>query len=145
MFSGASFTSKSANKASLAAGTVQLSSSTSQAIIAETSGLKPGDSRKGTITITNKGDVASGLTLSATGLTGSALAAVIDLKVDEVTDTTTQKWSGKLSSFESLSLGSLGASASRTFQLTLSWPEASNSPALQAASTSLTFVWSGSA
>ena len=57
MFSGASFSSKSANSASLAAGSVQLSSSKpNQAIVAAT-GMKPGDSREGTITIGNEGDV----------------------------------------------------------------------------------------
>ena len=39
------------------------------------------------------------MTLKATGLTGTALAAVIDLKIEDVTSGTTQKWSGKLGSF----------------------------------------------
>jgi spore coat-associated protein N len=147
MFSGARFASKSANTASLVAGSIQLSSSApNQAIVAETSGLEPGDSRKGSISITNKGSVPASVALKATGLTGTALAAVIDLRIEEVDGTTTtQKWSGKLGTFTTLDLGSLGASSTQTYQFTLSWPEASNSASLQGASTSLTFQWSGSA
>ena len=147
MFSGASFSSKSANSASLVAGSIQLSSSApNQAIVAETSGLEPGDSRKGTISITNKGDVPGSISLKASGLTGTALAAVIDLKIEEVVgETATQKWSGKLNTFTTLDLGSLGAGLTQTYRFALSWPEASNSPSLQGTSTSLTFQWSGSA
>lgn len=143
MFSGASFSSKSANKASLAAGSIKLSSSTASAIV-NASGMEPGAAREGTIKIGNEGDVAGTVTLTASGLTGTALAAVIDLKVDDVTSGATQKWSGKLGSFTSLALGSFEAGATRTYRLTLSWPSASDAASLQGASSSLTFNWSGS-
>src|SRR4051794_28061553 len=85
MFSGASFTSKSANSASLAAGSIQLSSSLPNQAIVAASEMKPGDSRQGTISIGNQGDVAGTVTLGASGLTGAALAAVIDLTVEDTT------------------------------------------------------------
>lgn len=144
MFSGASFTSKSANKAALAAGSVQLSSSLPNQAIVSATGMEPGASREGTIKIGNQGDVAGNVTLKASGLTGTALAAVIDLKIEDVTSGTSQKWSGKLGSFTSLSLGIFAAESSRSYRFTLSWPSASNSASLQGASTSLTFEWSGS-
>ena len=144
MFSGASFSSKSANKASLAAGSVQLSSSKPNQAIVAAAGMEPGVSREGTIKIGNEGDVAGTVTLKATGLTGTALAAVIDLKVEDVTSGTTQKWSGKLGSFTSLALGSFRREHARTYRFTLSWPSASDEASLQGASTSLTFQWSGS-
>lgn len=143
MFSGASFSSKSANKASLAAGSVKLSSSKSEAIVSA-SGMEPGASREGTIKIGNEGDVAGTVTLTSSGLSGTALAAVIDLKVDDVTSGTTQKWSGKLGSFTSLALGSFEAGATRTYRFTLSWPSTSNAASLQGASSSLNFNWNGS-
>jgi hypothetical protein len=140
MFSGASFSSKSANSASLAAGSIKLSSSKpNQAIVAAT-GMRPGDSRQGTIEIGNEGDVAGDVTLETTGLTGTALAAVIDLKIEEGA---TAKYSGKLGSFTSLSLGSFAANSTHTYKFTLSWPAASNSASLQGTSTSLAFKWSG--
>jgi hypothetical protein len=144
IFSGASFTSKSANTASLVAGSIQLSSSAPNQAIVAASGMRPGDSRQGTINIGNQGDVVGTVTLKANGLTGTALAAVIDLKVEDTTEKPTPLWSGKLGSFSSVSLGTFAAGATRTFRFTLSWPPASNEASLQGASTSLTFQWNGS-
>jgi spore coat-associated protein N len=143
MFSGASFSSKSANSASLVAGSIQLSSSAPNQAIVVASEMKPGDSRQGTISIGNQGDVAGTVTLNASGLTGAALAAVIDLKVEDTTEKSIQKWSGKLGAFSSVSLGTLAAGTTRSYRFTLSWPAASNEASLQGASTSLTFQWSG--
>ena len=84
------------------------------------------------------------MTLKATGLTGTALAAVIDLKVEDMTGGTTQKWSGKLGSFSSVDLARSRPASTRTYRFTLSWPAASDEASLQGASTSLTFQWSGS-
>jgi hypothetical protein len=145
IFSGATFTSKSANSASLAAASIQLSSSAPNQAIVAAAGMQPGDSRQGTISIGNQGSASGTVTLRSAGLTGTALAAVIDLKVEDTTGGgSTQKWSGKLGSFGSVALGSFAAGTTRTYKLTLSWPSASNEAALQGASTALTFQWSGS-
>jgi len=144
MFSGAGFSSKSANSASLTAGSIKLSSTLPNQAIVAASGMKPGDSRQGTVKIGNEGNVAGTVTLEAFGLTGAALAAVIDLKVEDATGKASQLWSGKLGSFTSLALGSFAASTTRIFRFTLSWPSLSNEASLQAASTSLTFQWNGS-
>jgi spore coat-associated protein N len=145
MFSGASFSSKSANSASLATGSIQLTSSAQgQEIVSSATGMKPGQSKEGTITISNKGGVAGTVTLTASGLTGTALASVIDLKIEDITKTATQKWSGKLSAFSSLSLGSFAAEEARKYRFTLSWPSAASEASLQGTATSLTFKWSGS-
>lgn len=141
IFSGANFSSKSANSASLAAGSVQLSSSApGQAIVAAT-GMKPGGSNEGTISIGNQGDVAGTVTLRAAGLTGSTLAAVITLRVDDITGSTSKKYEGKLSAFSSLSLGSFSAGTTRKYRFTLSWPEASSEASLQGSSTALGLQW----
>lgn len=146
IFSGASFTSKSANSASLAAASIQLSSSVPNQAIVAASGMRPGESRQGTITIGNKGTAPGIFTLKSAGLSGTALAAVIDLKVEDTTGGgSTQVWSGKLGSFSSVDLGSFAAAASRSYRLTLSWPAASDEASLQGASTSLSFQWAGSA
>lgn len=147
MFSGAKFSSRSANSASLAAGSFQLTSSkpSSEAIVSATE-MRPGQSREGTITLGNKGDGIATVSVKAAGLTGTTLAAAIDLTIDDTTSGT-QKWSGKLSAFSaagSVALGSIATSASRSYRITLSWPSASNSVSLQGTSTSLTFQWSGS-
>ncbi|HEX6687085.1 MAG TPA: hypothetical protein VF085_00295 [Solirubrobacterales bacterium] len=144
IFSGASFTSKSANSASLAAGSVQLSSSAPNQAIVAASGMKPGDSREGTINIGNQGDVAGSVNLKATGLTGTALAAAITLKVEDITSGTSKKYEGKLGSFSSVSLGSFVAGTTHKYRFTLSWPSTSDEASLQGASTSLAFQWVGS-
>lgn len=144
IFSGASFTSKSANSASLATASIQLGSSAANQAIVAASGMRPGDSRQGTIAIANKGAAAGAVSLKAAGLTGSALAAAIDFKLEDVTGGgSAQKWSGKLGAFESADLGSFAAGSTREYRFTLSWPSASNEASLQGASTSLTFQWSG--
>ncbi len=143
MFSGAKFTSRSANSAALSTGAIQLTSSTSQAIVASTAGLKPGESREGTITIGNKAGVPGTVTLTPSGLTGTTLAAVIDLKIEDVTSGASQKWSGTLGSFPGLDLGSFAAEESRKYRFTLSWPAASNEASLQGTSTSVEFEWNG--
>lgn len=145
MFSGARFTSRSANTASLVTGSVQLSSTKpNEATIVSATGMKPGESRSGTVTIGNEGNVTGTVSLNMTGLSGTALAAVIDFKLEDVTGgVTAQKWSGKLGAFPGIGLGNFAANEKRDYRLTFSWPSASNEAALQGASTSLTFQWSG--
>lgn len=146
IFSGASFTSKSANSASLATASIQLSSSAANQAIVAASGMKPGDTRQGTIAIGNEGGAAGTVVLKASGLRGSALAAAIDFKLEYVSGGGgVQKWSGKLGSFSSVDLGSFGPASTREYRFTLSWPSAANDAALQGASTSLTFQWHGTA
>jgi spore coat-associated protein N len=145
IFSGATFTSKSANSASLAAASIQLSSSAPNQAIVAAGGMRPGDSRQGTISIGNDGTAADTVTLRATGLTGTALAAALDLEVEDTTGGgSIQKWSGKLGSFGSVGLGSFAAASTRTYRITLSWPAALDEASLQGASTSFSFRWSGS-
>lgn len=141
MFSGARFTSKSSNSASLGAASVQLSSTMPNQAIISASGMEPGDSSQGTISIGNQGDVAGTVTLEATGLTGTALAAVLDLRIDDVTGGTTKKWSGDLDEFSQVSLGSFSAGATRKYKFTLSWPSGSDGASLQGASTVLGLQW----
>ena len=76
MFSGASFSSRSANKTSLAAGSVQLSNSLAGKAILKAEGMKPGQSKEGAVEIGNEGDVPEKVTLKATGISGSIVRGV---------------------------------------------------------------------
>ena len=145
MFSGAKFTSKSANSASLGGGSLQLSSSKPDQAIVSASQMKPGQSSEGTINIGNPGEASGTVTLKAAGLSGTALASVLDLKVEDTTGGgSSQRYSGKLASFSSTDLGSFAAGTTRTYRFVLSWPEASKEASLQGTSTSLTLQWVGS-
>jgi hypothetical protein len=145
MFSGAKFTSRSANTASLVTGSIQLSTTKpNDATIVSAVGMKPGESRSGTIAIGNEGGVAGTVSLNASGLTGTVLAAVIDFKLEDITGgVTTQKWSGKLGVFPGVNLGNFAVNEKREYRLTLSWPSGSNEAALQGTTTALIFQWSG--
>lgn len=147
MFSGASFSSKSANSGSLAAGSIQLTSTkANQAIVEGVSAMEPGDSASGTVSIGNQGTVPAKVSLRASSLSGTALAAVLDLKIEDTTGKATQVWSGKLSAFTSgVELSQFGASETRKYLITLSWPAASNSSSLQGVSTSFSLQWSATA
>lgn len=141
MFSGARFSSKSTNSASLAAASVQIGSTMpNQAIVAAT-GMEPGGSSQGTISISNDGDVAGTVTLKASGLTGAVLADVVELRIDDVTGSTSKKWSGKLDTFSQLSLGSFAVDATRKYRFTLSWPSSADEASLQGTSTSVALKW----
>jgi hypothetical protein len=145
LFSGATFNSKSANSASLAAASVRLSSSAPNQAIVAAAGMRPGDSRQGTIVIGNEGTAAAVVSLRASGRSGAALAGAIDLEIEDATGGgPIPKWSGKLGSFDSLALGGFPAGTSRTYRFTLSWPAAAAEASLQGTSTTLTFRWSGS-
>jgi len=144
MFSGARFTSKSSNSSSLAADSIQLSSTKPNQAIVGASNMEPGDSAEGTIGIGNPAGVAGTVTLSSTGLTGTTLASVLELRIDDTTSGTSKKWSGKLDTFSSVSLGSFAAGTTRSYKLTLSWPSASDESSLQGTSASLGLQWTGS-
>lgn len=146
LLSGASFTSHSQNPARLTAGSLQLSSSKPGQSIVGASGMVPGDSRVGSISIVNEGDVAGNVTLGLDELveSGSAkLSAVLELTVQDVTGTPVQLWSGKLGTLGSVEVGSFAPSQNREFRFTLAWPPGSTDPGLQGATTSFAFEWVG--
>lgn len=147
-FSGASFTSNTNNTSSLAAGSVTVTNSKADQAVLDGSNMRPGQSRQGTLTITNSGSLSAAYTLTSTGLTDTpaspALSATLDLKVEDITGSAVTLYNNKLGSFSQVSLGTFAASAAKTYRFTLSWPSASPNTALQNAQSSLTFQWKGS-
>jgi hypothetical protein len=145
-FSGASFTRASRAGASLAAGTVGLTLSRGGQALLSASGMSPGSTVTGSETLTSTGNLPTTVKLSATGLadvpSSSGLSGVL---VVTATDHATgaQLWSGTLAALASggASLGTLGAGAARTIDLTLNWPGSARNAALQGATTSFGFQW----
>lgn len=146
-FSDAAFTAAAtANPGtSYAAGTVQVTNSKAGSQIADTSGMRPGQSRQGTVQVTNSGTVGATFSLQATGLTDNpsspALSSVMDLKVENITGSAQTVYDGKLGSFSQAALGSFTPGEARTYRFTYSWPAADTNPALQGATTSSSFRW----
>lgn len=155
--SGASFTARTSNSVSLAAGAVTAVNSPSGTAIVSASGMRPGQTRQGDLALTNTGDLPAGYVLASSGLSDSpaspALSATLDLTVSDVTGNPASPpvvYSGKLGSFSTQSLDgdpSTGAvdkftaGQARTYRFLLSWPSGSTDPGLQGASSSLTFKW----
>jgi hypothetical protein len=145
LFSGAKLATQTSNLVLTASGILKMANPNAGAAILSASGLKPGDTRSGTLSISNNGTVGGGYQLSASGLSDTpsspALSQTLNLTVDDITGTPTNLYSGTLAGFSQTSLGSFTAGQSRTYRFQLSWPSGSTNPALQGAQTSVTFNW----
>jgi hypothetical protein len=155
--SGASFTARTSNTVSVAAGAVTAVNSPSGTAIVSAGSMRPGQTRQGDLALTNSGDLPASYVLVSSGLTDSpstpALSATLDLTVSDVTGNPGNPpvvYSGKLGSFSTGSLDGdpstgavdkFSAGQTRTYRFLLSWPSGSTDPGLQGASTSLTFKW----
>jgi hypothetical protein len=109
------------------------------------SGLAPGGSRSGEVTVTNVGDAAGAFVLSASDLvdTAAPLSTVLDLAIEDVTAGRTV-YDGPLDELTPVDLGSLAQNEARRYRFTVSFPSAGSDEAdnaFQGASSSVTFVW----
>jgi hypothetical protein len=141
--SGALFARSSANPGNaFAAGTLALTNSKNGAVVVSATGLMPGGSATGTLTVATSGNVSSVVTLTGTD-DNSALAQALSLKIEDVTSTAQTLWSGTMSDFSSLSLGSFSVGASKSYRFTVTFPAANASSSLLNASTSMTLRFTG--
>lgn len=146
LLSGANLATQTSNPVTSASGILKMANPSAGAAILSASGMKPGDTRSGTLSITNNGTVAGSYQLTASGLSDTpaspALSQTLNLTVDDITSgPATNLYAGTLAAFSQATLGSLPASQARTYRFQLSWPSGSSSPLLQGAQTSVTFNW----
>jgi spore coat-associated protein N len=125
--SGATFTSTSANAGNIVtAGVLSQANSKAPGAVLNVSGLAPGHSDSGTVTITNTGDVAGVFTLGKSDVVDSdaanPLSSKLDLVVTDVT-TSTPVYSGKLGAMGARPAGTLAPGASRTYDFTVTFPD----------------------
>jgi len=122
-------------------GTLLHSNSQDGSVVIAASNMAPGDSSVGTMTITGGGTVAGRYTLAATGLvdvpSSPSLSDALKLTVEDRTGTPVTLYSGPMSGFSSVSMGTIAVGATRTYRLTLAYPAGTNAAALQGASSSL--------
>jgi hypothetical protein len=147
VFTGASFNWRSANPVNrMGAGTLAFTNSKDGAAIVSVTGLLPGQSSIGTMTLTAGGDQTGRYTLSCTALvdlpSGTTLSTALTMKIEDITGTAVTVYNGTAAAFTSVSLGSLAPAAVKTYRFTVTFPTASATPALQGASTSLTVRFS---
>jgi spore coat-associated protein N len=156
--SGADFTSATANPSNtFSAGSLSQSNSKDNAAILTASGLKPGGTATGSVTIANTGSIPGTFTLSKSNLTNPVLGPASEKLSDQldllIKDGTTTVYTGKLGAMGSLPLdgdtvaagvqqfGASGApTATHTYAFTVTLPAATGN-AYQGTSTSVQFDW----
>jgi hypothetical protein len=135
------FTDSSESTAAISAGDLVYDLAPTTAIV-DTSGMKPGDTRGGVVTVTNR--KSSGrFTLGFSGIGSGTLASTLQLTVKKTSGTTSLTlYSGPLASVPTLDLGSIATAGSATLNFTYAWPADAKDPALQGQSIPLVLEWS---
>jgi hypothetical protein len=134
-----------------AAGAFEISNSGDGSPIFAATGIAPGDSVKGKVTIEDPGSVPVALKLQrgeltdAVGAGGMALSGRLQLTVADVTDAEAPRtlYTGPLDSMGDQEAGELKPGASRIYEFVATLPESSsgNQNALQGASTTIAYSW----
>ena len=147
--SGASYAAGSVNSANVfVAGDLAHANDKNGQVMIVANGLEPGASRQGTMTLTGTGTVAGAFTLSASSLVDvpaiPALSGELDLTIEDITGTPTTLFDeGAVSDFDSAPLGTIAPGATRTYRITLTYPDGTNDSALQGATMTLVMQVSG--
>ncbi len=144
-FSFGVFSSSSANpENTFSSGTMSQTSSRDNEAVLSASGMVPGDTVAGTVSITNEGDASGDFTLSATDLVdrpgpqGGNLSEVLLLTIADST-LPDPVYDGPLDEFDSVQLGTWEPGEERTFEFVVNFAEGDNRYAQSSAS--VTFVW----
>ena len=149
VFSGASFTSGSTNPGdAFTAGTLSHVNSKSGQVVLSASGLRPGQSSSGSLTITGAGDLSARYSIDVASLVdmpaSPALSGVLRLTIDDMTSgAAVQEWSGLVSSLGTVTLDTIAPGAVRTYRFTLDFPTATAVSGLQDAAMTLRLRFTG--
>jgi hypothetical protein len=129
------------------AGSLALVNSKGGTAVISASGLMPGGSATGSLTITVQGNYTAAVTLTNAGISDTpsspALSQALSLLVEDITGTAQTLWSGTMSTLSSVSLGQIASGSTRTYRFTVSFPSAGAVPGLQNASTTMTLRFTG--
>jgi spore coat-associated protein N len=121
--SGASFVSASVNPSNtFASGALTQSNSKAGAAILTAANMKPGDTKSGTVTITNTGTLGGAFSVTESAVDSKYTTTVLKLKV---TDDTAGKdvYSGNLGGLGTKTLGTWTKNEAHTFTFTITFPE----------------------
>jgi hypothetical protein len=148
VFSGASFTSGSGNPGNaFTAGAFGHTNSKDGVLVINATGLWPGASKTGTLTITGTGDFGGAYTLTKAGVVDSpaspGLSNALTLRVEDITGTATTLSNTTVAGLNTVSLGTIVAGASRQYRFTLTYPTAGANAALQGANMTLRLQFTG--
>lgn len=146
VFSDASFTAGSSAVATVTAGDLRHVNDQDGRLLIDAAGLVPGDVRTGRMTLTGLGDLPGRYTLSTAGLAehpvSPRLSDTLELAIDDETGGATL-YSGPVSGFANADLGVIGPGDTRSYSVTLTYPEGDNDARLQGATMTLTLRVTG--
>ena len=132
VYSGASFNFKTANPSNIfTAGILSHSNTKTGAAIVTATGMEPGLSQFGTVTIKNTGNVAGTFTVAKSavvdvaGTNGGLLSSILTIVVSDVTVPATPviKYTGTLTAMSNVALGTFAANESHDYKITLTLPD----------------------
>jgi hypothetical protein len=139
--SGASFTSNSANAASVvASGTLTQSNSKSGAAVFNVTNLKPGDTASGDVTITNTGSLPAVFSVTETATNGFTDKTNL---VMTVTQGSTTIFTGTFGTMGTQALGTFAAGEARTYHFSSNLKSSAGN-AEQGKSASASYSWDAS-
>lgn len=146
--SGASFTYGSHNEDNVfTAGTISLINSSGGMYVVEASGLRPGQSAAGTLMLTNEGDFTAGCVVGTGSIVDTpsspGLSRALAVKIEDVTGAAQTVWTGPAEALTSAAIGRLAIGETRSYRVTISFPQAGADPRLQGASTTIELVFTG--
>lgn len=133
-----------------ATGDLRLSNSQEGQAIFQASGLAPGRSVTGTVTLSNSGTLPGDLSLQqldvadSPGPGGGRLSNVVSLQITDVTGgSSIPVFSGQLGGLDSRPLGAIGPGEARTFRFTASLPDMDN--AFAGSGLTVRYAWNATA
>jgi hypothetical protein len=139
--SDATFAAASSNQGNVfVAGTLAHSNDRNGQVMITATGLEPGGSTSGTMTLTGAGNVTGAYTLTPASLVNvpvsPALSDTLDLIVEDVADGETL-YDGPVGAFSEAELGEIAPGATRSYHLTVEYPDGPNDGRLQGATMTL--------
>ncbi len=140
--SGANFVGGSANPGNIfTAGTFKLLNSVDGSYMIDAAGLRPAQSVSGTLVLTCQGNYTGAVSMVNGGITNTpsspALSAALTLKIEDITGTAQTLYNGSMSAFASLALSPFSAGQTRSYRLSVTFPQSGADPELQGAACSL--------
>lgn len=146
--SGASYAAGSVNPANIVvAGSLSHVNSKNGQVMIAASGLEPGDSKVGTMTLTGAGSVSGDYTLSPLSLVDTPadppLSGTLWLTIEDTTGTPDTLYDDLVSEMDTVDLGTIAPGETRSYTVTLAYPDGPDDGTLQGATMGLTLQVSG--
>jgi hypothetical protein len=146
--SDASFAASSANDSNVfVAGTFGHVNNRNGQVMLQATGMEPGESSAGTMTLTGTGTLAGDYTLAPASLTDvpvtPALSGTLNLTIEDTTGAPVTLYDDVVAGLGEEDLGVIAPGETRSYRLTLEYPDGPNISALQGATMTLVLQVSG--